>query len=213
MKQILGVVFAVALMASGAHAAGGEGQRGERQQPGQQQQQLGAQPGQQQQMAAQERTIQGEVTAVEENQLTLEVAGERMTIHGEAQQFRGVEQGQQVQVTIVPQLEASKVERLGDPQSKQLSGTAEEIQENVLTLRDQQGQEHKIQIDQQQAEDIQQGQEVLIELERAPAEAKDYRAVGEVQPAGVPSPEGMQPGQQPGQQQQQHQEPGQQLGQ
>ncbi len=184
MKILGAFLFSTMLATSPAWAEGSKeykSQQTQQQSPSEQQQ---AQ--QQQGQHSEQAKIEGKVQQVGQEELTLSVAGTEVSLEADQQQLQGIEEGDSVQVTAVPlpEAESMKSAQQASPEerqkaqeqgSKSLSGTVEQIQQDIVTLKTQQGSQ-KIKVDQRQAQSLQQGQEYIFELSSAPDEAKTWRA-------------------------------------
>lgn len=132
--------------------------------------------------------IEGKVQQVGQEDLTLSVAGSEVKLSADKQQLQGLKEGDKVQVTAVPLPEAEQITAMQqatptqrqqaqqEPQ-KSITGSIENIQEDVVTVKTQgMGSQH-IKVEQQQAQTLQKGGQYMFQLSSAPDEAKEWKAV------------------------------------
>ncbi len=155
----------------------------EQQQPEQQQQ---AQ--QQQKKQLKQARLEGKVKQVGQQELTLSVAGSELSLQAQEQDLQGVQQDDIVQVTAVPLPEAQQVTQMqqATPEQRQkaqsqedpkmMSGQIQEVQENVVTVRTQQGETQHLKVKEDTAGMLQPGGEYIIQLSSAPDEAESWMA-------------------------------------
>jgi hypothetical protein len=174
MIRLAAVIFGVTLMSTPAWA---QSQQQQQKQQKQSQQQEKMQQKQQQQAQSQPSQMTGTVQGIEGQTLTLDVAGQEVKVQGEQQQLQGLQEGQRVQVTAVPFPEAESIEPAqGQPDSKYLLGTVQQKQEDSVTLQTQDQQTRELKVDPQQAQSIQPGQQVIVELKEQQSQASQWKA-------------------------------------
>jgi hypothetical protein len=175
-------------------------------QPGLGQEQQAGQLGQQQQIR--ELQIDGRVERVGQEQITLNVAGEEITLQAERQHLQGLSEGDMVRATAVPVPEVEEVmpapgaqpgqqqqqqpglqqEQRGqqnpgqqqaaadrDKADKMVTGRVQSVEQDRVTIITEDQQQRFVRVDQQQADQLQAGQEYQFQLTQIPAQAEQWR--------------------------------------
>lgn len=173
MIRIASTVFGVALLAAPAFAQ----QSAQQPQQQQQQQQQGQQQTQQMRQGEQPSQMTGTVKKLGDKEVTLDVAGQDVKVQVDKQQVEGLQEGQRVQVTAVPFPEAQSIEPAqGKKDSKYMLGTVQQKQQDSVTLKTQDNKTVDVKVDPKQAQNIQQGQQVIVELKEARNQASQWKA-------------------------------------
>jgi preprotein translocase subunit YajC len=123
------------------------------------------------------RTFEGRVKDFTNNTVTLDVAGDNVKVKASKQQTAQLKKGQTVQVQARPSLEASEVEAVqGSFAGDKLIGTVQKVDENRLTVQTSEGATETVKIDEKTAQNLQNGQQVVVQLKEDPRKAKDWQA-------------------------------------